>query len=207
MWQHSPRAFPLGVAAPVGALHGTHRHSRLPRARRPRPRTCFRKGCGRKYQPRCWNQRYCQDPECLRQVRRWMAARRQAKRRRDKRVRAQHAQAEKERRQRDKTSPKAVDNPEVEPARGHAASFFALPLCDRPGCHEHPVISPRNPARYCGTACRQAVRNVQDRERKWHSRSTLDGRKKRAIEYEAARQFRSQRQHSAAAVPPRAPPG
>ncbi len=207
MWQHSPRAFPLGVAAPVGALHGTHRHSRLPRARRPRPRTCFRKGCGRKYQPRCWNQRYCQDPECLRQVRRWMAARRQAKRRRDKRVRAQHAQAEKERRQRDKTSPKAVDNPEVEPARGHAASFFALPLCDRPGCHEHPVISPRNPARYCGTACRQAVRNVQDRERKWHSRSTLDGRKKRAIEYEAARQFRSQRQHAPPPVPPRAPPG
>ena len=53
----------------------------------------------------------------------------------------------------------------------------------------------------------QAVRNVQDRERKWLSRSTLDGRKKRAIEYEAARQFRSQRQHRAAAVPPRAPPG
>jgi hypothetical protein len=206
MWQHSPRAFPLGVAAPVGTLHGTHRHSRLPRARRPRPRTCFRKGCGRKYQPRCWNQRYCQDPECLRQVRRWQAARRQAERRQDVRIRAQHAQAEKKRRRRDKTSPKAVDNPEVACARGHAAFFFALPLCDRPGCHEHPMISPRNPARYCGAACRQAVHNVQDRERKWHSRSTLDGQKKRAIEYEAARQFRSQRQHSAADVPPRAPP-
>ncbi len=128
MWQHPPRAFPLGVAAPVGTLHGTHRHSRLPRARRPRPRTCFRKGCGRKYQPRCWNQRYCQAPECLRQVRRWQEARRQAKRRRDDRVKAQHAQAEKERRQRDKTSPKAVDNPEVAPARGHAAFFFRPPL-------------------------------------------------------------------------------
>jgi len=207
MWQHSPRAFPLGVAAPVGTLHGTHRHSRLPRARRPRPRTCFRKGCGRKYQPRCWNQRYCQDPECLRQVRRWQAAHRQAERRQDERVRAQHAQAEKKRRQRDKTSPKAVDNPEVAPARGHAASFFALPLCDRPGCHEHPVISLRIPARYCGAACRQAVHNVQDRERKWHSRSTLDGQTKRAIEYKVARQLRSQRQRSAADVPPRAPPG
>ena len=207
MWQHSPRAFPLGVAAPVGTVYGTHRHSRLPRARRPRPRTCFRKGCGRKYQPRCWNQRYCQDPECLRQVRRWRNARRQAKRRRDDHVKAQHAQAEMERRQRDKTSPKAIENPEVAPARGHAApNFFSLPLCDRPGCHEPPVISPRNPARYCGAACRQAVHNVQDRERKWHSRSTLDGQKKRAIEYEAACQLRSQRQRSTADVPPRAPP-
>ena len=69
------------------------------------------------------------------------------------------------------------------------------------------MISVRNPARYCGTACRQAVRNVQDRERKWHSRSTSDGQKKRTIEYEAARQFRSQRQRRAADVPPRAPPG
>ena len=56
---------------------------------------CLRKGCGRKYQPRRWNQRYCQDPECLREVRRWQAARRQAKRRQDAASRARHAQAEK----------------------------------------------------------------------------------------------------------------
>ena len=55
----------------MGTLHVTHRHSRLPRARRPRPRICLRKGCGRRYQPRCSSQRYCQDSECLRQVRRW----------------------------------------------------------------------------------------------------------------------------------------
>ena len=98
-----------------------------------------------------------------------------------------------------KSAPKAVENPEVAPARGHAAEiFFPLPLCDRPGCYEPPVISPRNPARYCCAACRQAVRNVQDRERKWLSRGTLDGRKKRAIEYRAARRLRS----SASARPP-----
>jgi hypothetical protein len=190
----------------VGTLHGTHRHRRLPRARRPRPRTCFRKGCGRKYQPRCWNQRYCQDPECLRQVRRWQDARRQAERRRDDRVKAQHAQAEKERRQRDKTTPKVAENPQVASPRGHAAEFFSRSLCDRPGCHEPRVISPRNPARFCCAACRQAVRNVLDRERKWRSRGTLDGRTKRSIEYHAARELRPQRQCSAAAdLPPRAP--
>jgi hypothetical protein len=208
MVAHPPRAFPLGVAAPVGALHDTHRHSRLPRARRPRPRTCFRKGCGRKYQPRCWNQRYCQDPECLRQVRRWQAARRQTERRRNERVRAQHAQAEKERRQRDKISPKAIESPEVAPARGHAAKFFSpLSLCDRPGCYEPPVISRRNPARFCCAACRQAVRNVLDRERKWLSRRTLDGQKKQAIEFGTACPNRSLPQQTTAAdLPPRAPP-
>src|SRR6266487_3865283 len=76
----------------------------------PLPRICLRKGCGRKYLPRRWNQRYCQDPECLREVRRWQAARRQAKRRQDIPVKAQHAQAEKERRQRAKAAPKAMEN-------------------------------------------------------------------------------------------------
>ena len=128
MFTHSPRAFPLGVTAPVGTLHSTQCHSRLPRARRPRPRICLRKGCGRKYLPRRWNQRYCQDPECLREVRRWQAARRQAKRRQDIGVNAQHARAQKERRQRAKVAPKAIENPEVAPARGHAAeNFFRSP--------------------------------------------------------------------------------
>ena len=128
MFSHSPRAFPLGVTAPVGALHITPGHSRLPRGRRPRPRICLRKGCGRKYQPRSWNQRYCQDPECLRQVRRWQAARRQARRRQDARVKARHAQAQKERRQRAKTTPEAMGNLELAPTRGHAAEdFFRSP--------------------------------------------------------------------------------
>ena len=76
-------------------------------------------------------------------------------------------------------------------AHGHAAqTFFSLPLCNRPGCHEHPVNSPRNLARYCCPTCRQAVRNVLDRERKWYSRGTLDGQKKRGIEYQAAQRAR-----------------
>jgi hypothetical protein len=69
------------------------------------------------------------------------------------------------------------------------------------------MSSPRNPARYCCTVCRQAVRNVQDRERKWRCRGTLDGRKKRAIEYRAARRHRFLHQRTATTdLPPRAPP-
>jgi len=69
------------------------------------------------------------------------------------------------------------------------------------------MTSLRNPARFCCPACRQAVRNVQDRERKWRSRGTLDGRKKRAYEYQAARRCRSPRQRNTSAkAPSRAPP-
>ena len=77
----------------------------------------------------------------------------------------------------------------------------STPLCDRPGCHEPPLKSVRNPARYCSRACRQAVRNVQDRERKWRSRGTLQGRMKRHSEYQEAqrRQSRPQRDASAGA--------
>jgi hypothetical protein len=207
MVAHSPRAFPWEIEAPVGARQGTGKRRRRARGRRPRPRNCLRKGCTRKYQPRCHHQRYCQHPDCLHELRRWFAARRQAERRKDAEVQIQHAQAEKARRQRPKSAPQSIENPELAPARGHAAqTFLALPLCDRPGCHEHPVNSLRNRARYCCPACRQAVRNVLDRERKWFSRNTSDGRKRRAIEYEAARRRRLLQQGYVLNPPPPQPP-
>jgi hypothetical protein len=69
------------------------------------------------------------------------------------------------------------------------------------------MTSPRNQARYCGPACRNAVRNVLDRERKWLWRGTLVGRKKRAYEYQAVRQRRRAQQGDASVTAPsRAPP-
>jgi hypothetical protein len=124
MVRHPPRAFPLGEAPPVGAGQGTAKHGCSARGRRPRPRICLRKGCGRKYQPRCWNQRYCQDPHCQREVRRWQAAQRQARHRQDADVKARHAQAQRARRQRAKSTPQALESPAVTPARGHAAETF-----------------------------------------------------------------------------------
>ena len=126
--RHSPRAFPWEKAAPVGACHVTRRRCRLTRGRRPRLRSCLRKGCGRKYQPRCRNQRYCQDPDCLRLIQQWQAARRQAKHRQSAAAKAKHAQAERERRQRAKSASKTDEDPEVALARGHGAeSFFHFP--------------------------------------------------------------------------------
>jgi hypothetical protein len=207
MVAHSPRAFPWEIEAPVGTRQSIGTRRRRARARRPRLRNCLRKGCSRKYQPRCHHQRYCRHPECLRELHRWHAARRQAERRKGADVKAQLAQAEKARRQRLKCASQTVENPELAPARGHAAqTFFSLPLCDRPGCYQHPASSTRNKARYCCPACRQAVRNVLDRERKWLSRGTLDGRKKRAIEYQAARRRRAFRHGTVSSPPPSRPP-
>jgi len=127
--RHSPGLFPWEKAPPVGSLQTTGSDRCSARVRQPRTRRCLRKGCRRKYRPRSWNQRYCQAPECLRQIRRWQAARRQAKRRKDARVQAQHAQQEKERRQQAKLASQAILNPRVTPARGHAAQLFFPFLC------------------------------------------------------------------------------
>jgi len=191
----------------VGCRHGNAKYRRRASPRRPRRRICLRKGCGHKYQPRRWNQRYCQAPECRREVRRWQAARRQARRRQDDAAKTQHAQAQRARRQRVPSAPQAPHHPEVTPARGHAAKIILpTPLCDRPGCHESPLKSIDKPACFCSPACRQAVRRVLDRERKWRLRGTFQGRKARAQEYAAARARRCQQQHDTSSAPPAQPP-
>jgi beta-phosphoglucomutase-like phosphatase (HAD superfamily) len=109
----------------VGNHHVKEKHRPKASARRPRERTCLNKKCGRRYHSRRWNQRYCQDPECLREVRRWQAAQRQANRRDDADVRAEHARAESARREQAKSTPQVAQTLELTPARGHAAvSFF-----------------------------------------------------------------------------------
>ena len=189
MVAHSPRAFPWETKPPVGTRQSTRTHRR-PSRRAARAAT-FRHGCTRKYRPRCYHQRYCQHPDCQHELNCWHSARRQAKRRQDRNVKAQHAQAEQARRQRAKSLPQPVEKPDLAPPRGHTPrAFFSWSLCNRPGCYQHPANSIRNLARYCSRACRQAVRNALDRERKWRSRGTLDGRKKRSIEYEAAQRRR-----------------
>ena len=206
MVAHSPRAFPWEMEPPVGIGHVTGKRHRRTRGRRPRARSCLRRGCRRRYRPRRYNQRYCRDPQCLREVHRWQAARRKAKQRQRPNVKTKHAQDEKARRQRVKVASQTVESPELARARGHAAqTSFSLPSCDRPGCHEHPANSHRNQARYCCPGCRQAVRNVLDRERKWRVRSTLAGQKKRAIEYQAARARRAFRQGRIPNPPPSRP--
>ena len=176
----------------------TSTRGRRNKRRRLGPRTCLRKGCGRKFQARRRKQQYCQDPQCLREVRRWQAVKRQRKRRATAEGRRKHAEAERERRQRrraeDKASPISKSSPKGARARAWSRTK-SIPeiFCDRPGCYNPRRSSPRVPARYCSDACRQAMRRVQDRQRKHERRNRFAGRYKRQLEYERARRGRQKR--------------
>lgn len=169
------------------------------RVRRLRPRRCLRKGCDQIYRPRRWNQRYCQEPACRRELRRWQAAKRQQRRRHSEPVRAQHAAAQRERRRKAKLRAKPTEECSHHAARGHAAKDFSrVPCCDRPGCYAARRCSIRNPARYCSDACRSALARVRDRERKWLGRATVAGQHKRRLEYRDAQVRRAKAAPSAA---------
>ena len=156
--------------------------------RKPRPRVCLREGCGRRYQPNRWNQRYCQDPECRRLLRRWQARRRQADRRKAADVKAKHAAAQ--RAHRSALGPRAKVS-KTRRLRARMVTGQNAPCCPR-------LRSPRMPpapkrvrsviqhATVVRVAARQSSQ-VLDRERKWLCAAPSDGRKKRAFEYAAAR--------------------
>ncbi len=147
------------------------------------PRPCHRKGCKAVFVPRRWNQRFCQAPECLRELRRWQAAKRQQRRRRRADVRRQHAEAERDRRRRRREEARVG-----QAAQSCAASCSPFPgsrgkrcawsrskknlgdFCDRPGCYEPLRPSCRAPAHYCSDTCREAEHRVRDRERKYRRR-------------------------------------
>ena len=166
---------------------GAPRHGRFP------PRDCLRKGCERKFVPRRGNQRYCQDKECLREVRRWLARKRQRHCRQSEEQRQRHCDQERARRARLRQAAKTSSDPNSEPqqsARGHAAEGISGPFCDRPGCYDPTCPSGRVRSRYCGDRCRAVMRRVLDRERKWLRRNTEVGRFKRQLEYQRQRRSR-----------------
>lgn len=171
-------------------------------------RGCLRKGCGREFQPRRWNQRYCQDPSCLRLVRRWQAAKRQQRRRQSAEHRQQHRDAQRQFRQRAREKKKTLQPTAAAGSPAHSAVPMPTPVCvrrrawsrsngttpsfcDRPGCYDAVRASSRWLTRYCGDECAQAMRRVLDRERKWLRRKTSVGRLKRRLEYQAAREKRA----------------
>ena len=94
------------------------------RGRRLGWRTCLRKGCGRRYQARHWRQRYCRNPDCQRELRRWQAAKRQRKRRATAEGRERHAREERERRRRKKSQGTSPSLSVRDGARGHALKKF-----------------------------------------------------------------------------------
>ena len=143
-------------------------------------RICHRKYCGRTYNPRSWNQRYCQEPNCIREVRRWHAKKRQRKYRQDPENLKRHASAQAARRKRKREAPEDAENGDNSPSPDVSdrppwsrSKDDSLDFCDRPGCYDPRRVSHRAPSRYCGNECRNEIRRVRDRERKWLSRNKV----------------------------------
>lgn len=158
-----------------------------PRKSRFPARDCLRKGCRCRFTPTSGRQRYCQDPDCLREVRRWHASRRQRVRRQRLEVRKADAVASRERRiRRSRIGQVPRVSPEsVLPAASTALSGASSrntgnpgPICDRVGCYEPPRTAYRCSSRYCSQECHAAMRRVRDRERKLFWRSSFAGQMK-----------------------------
>ena len=131
------RAAPKGVIAPMGQQQHTSSAKSSQKASRFPPRPCLRKGCERTFVPGHWNQRYCREPDCLRELHRWQAAKRQRRHRSHPENRRQHAEAERCRRKRQRQQrrvapaqsspsfPRFRPGPEFHAAaRGHAVPTF-----------------------------------------------------------------------------------
>lgn len=108
----------------MGRIEHTTEVSTSTRGGRLGWRICLRKGCQQRYQASHWRQRYCRNPDCLGELRRWQAAKRQRKRRATAEGRAKHAQAERQRRGRMKNQASSPSGSIHKGARGHAIKKF-----------------------------------------------------------------------------------
>ena len=186
------RSGPHGTSAPMGRPQDKPRSRNT--ARSARSRDCLRKGCSQVFQPARWNQRYCQETECTRQLRRWQAAKRQRAHRQSPANRKRHAQAEAKRRRARAARPAGNEPVADKKTAGQDGAWsrseeIPSEFCDRPGCYEPLPDDSRAPARYCGSDCRRAMRRVRDRERKWLLRNRYRaGRDRRAASQRATGQ-------------------
>ena len=180
-----PRLGRRKFAASLGPHQACRKTGASQGARRPRQRPCLLKGCEKDFRPTHPQARYC-SPECRAAARRWRRRRasrgyRQTTNGREKRQAQSQRQRSrcKERRQAAEAEPPLPSSPETlcpcalpqregqRPAQ--QADFFC---CDRPGCEVHFALSSRSPCqRFCSPSCRQALRRVIERERRWRQRA------------------------------------
>ena len=158
-------------------------------SRHGRCRRCLLKGCERFFRPARPQSRYC-SAACCHAARRWR--RRQASRRWRASEPGKARRREQCRRARRRiplvvlpelpsvpepvaSSPPVTGPPAAAACEGQRPATipekFSSQPCQRPGCYAVFVLQPRSPQqRFCSCSCRQALRRVLDRERRWRQR-------------------------------------
>ena len=165
----------MGVDAPRVHLKITPAFPSGKRLASSRCRLCLLKGCERRFWPTSPLSRYC-SPECSAAARRWARYRadqryrssEQGKERRREQARRYRQRIAEQRAGEQDTAPAAA--PSVGDQEAAASQKNVGCLCARPGCYERFAPTDRSPAqKFCSSACRNALRRVQRRERFWRS--------------------------------------
>ena len=136
-------------------------------------RICHRKGCDNCFSPQRRYQKFCNDPKCVSELKRWQALTRQRRYRANPDNRHKHAQRERLRRlekaQAANNSGRSQEppSPDNEDQAWSRTTDIPKNFCDRPGCYEPKVESIRNTAKYCGNDCRNAVQRIEQRARQF----------------------------------------
>jgi hypothetical protein len=141
-----------------------------------RLRRCLLKGCERWFRPahpRCC---YCCDA-CCQAADRWSRWRACWCYRRSEGGRERRREQARRYRQRVKTRQEAEEQAESPSREGHEkesrGNFFP---CSRPGCYELFEVSTRSPCqKFCSCLCRQALRAVRVRQRRYAAAPTASG--------------------------------
>ena len=159
------------VCEPAQEAGGSSRHFRC--------RRCLLKGCEQFYRPPHPQSRYC-STACRQAARRWR--RRQSVRRWRSSEAGKIRRREQSRRYRRRIPlvvlaepPVPVESPPVEAREGQRPATipddFSIFRCQRPGCDEMFLARSACPMqRFCCSLCRQALRNVLDREARYRRR-------------------------------------
>lgn len=138
-----------------------------------RPRLCLLKGCDCLFVPCHPLSRYCSE-ECKTAARKWSEWKARRGYRASEKGKEQHRQESG--RGRERQAQRTVEPPDQGDAgRGvghHKSSETEGISCDRPGCYDCFPLTTRSPLKcFCSPLCRNALRRVRLRERRWLSPS------------------------------------
>lgn len=157
---------------PNNRLSRRQRQARGRRASRPRKRRCLLKGCGRLFEPRRAQARYC-GAECRTAAKRWRDWKSRKRYRKKEGGRRKRREQSRRWRRRQRERKRSGDDVEVavEASAWVIAQEKRSSSCDRPGCYESFVRTRRSPLqRFCTGACWRALYRVIERERRWKVR-------------------------------------
>ena len=151
----------------MGPHQGCRESGSFQAAGRQSQRLCLLKGCEQPFQPRHPFSRYCSS-HCQDAARRWQQQRANRRYRASEQGKCRRQAQSCRYRQRIREQRRRDASPCAGGEGYHPRETSATFRCRRPGCYDHFVMTARSPLqKFCSAGCRQALRRVVIRERRW----------------------------------------